>query len=514
MSVAKWGRDDGNCGASNGDILHAAICRLVKDGVTVVVAAANDSGDAALRVPGSYDEVITVSALADTDGRPGGLGGHRCFSWGTYDRDDTFADFSNYGSDVDLIAPGKCILSTKPGPTYGYSSGTSMAAPHVTGAVALYKASRPLATPAEVRESLRYLGNLNWYTRTDPDPYHEPLLNVSRIGTLGTFRLAADTAATVSSRGGTVLAPFNVFRSSTFFERVRLSVSGVPSGWTASLPATSLYGWTATSASVRLTAPRDVKPGTYHVTVTGTNWGRSDSTTLSINVAADVPTAKVPVTTLLKSSTLGRTSTGATTVTMRATWAAATDPSDTIVRYEAERSVNGGAFGWTVVTSAATRSATFSGLALSAAHRFRVRAQDSDGTWSAWATASASLTPTATSDRSSLITYRGTWIRYANASSTDGWVTSSSRAGASARFRFTGRTVAVVALANAARGKASIYIDGKYHATIDTYASTTTYRKIVYVGNWAVAGTHTIEVRVAATAGRPTVSLDGFLVLR
>jgi hypothetical protein len=39
----------------------------------------------------------------------------------------------------------------------------------------------------EVREALRYLGNLNWKTSTDPDPYHEPLLDVSRIATLGTF---------------------------------------------------------------------------------------------------------------------------------------------------------------------------------------------------------------------------------------------------------------------------------------------------------------------------------------
>ena len=143
---------------------------LVPGGITVVAAAANASRSAAGFVPAAYNEAITVSALADTDGRPGGGGGNKCYSWGTYDRDDTFADFSNYGSDVDLIAPGKCILSTKPGPTYAYSSGTSMAAPHVTGAVALYKASRPLATPAEVRESLRYLGNLNWYTSHRPRP--------------------------------------------------------------------------------------------------------------------------------------------------------------------------------------------------------------------------------------------------------------------------------------------------------------------------------------------------------
>src|SRR5204862_7602250 len=145
MSVAKWGHDDLNCGATNADVLHAAICRLVRTGVTVVAAAANDASSAAARVPASYNEVITVSALADTDGKPGGLGGNRCYSWGTYDRDDTFADFSNYGADVDIIAPGKCIWSTIPGPNYKYMSGTSMAAPAVTGAVALYKASRPKA---------------------------------------------------------------------------------------------------------------------------------------------------------------------------------------------------------------------------------------------------------------------------------------------------------------------------------------------------------------------------------
>ena len=115
MSVAKYGQDDKTCGTTVHDILHAAICRLVQSGVTVVAAAGNDAGNAARRVPAAYNEVITVSALADTDGKPGALGGHRCYSWGSYDSDDTFANFSNYGADVDLIAPGKCIWSTIPG---------------------------------------------------------------------------------------------------------------------------------------------------------------------------------------------------------------------------------------------------------------------------------------------------------------------------------------------------------------------------------------------------------------
>ena len=513
MSVAKTGSDDGNCGVSNHDVLHAAICRLYAAGITVVAAAANSHQSAAGFVPAAYNQVITVSALADTDGKAGGTGGNRCYSWGTYDRDDTFADFSNYGSDIDLIAPGKCIWSTKPGPTYGYSSGTSMAAPHVTGAVALYKGTRPLATPSEVRESLRYLGSNNWYRNTDPDPYHEPLLSVSRIGALGTFSMSPGAIKTISSKGGSVDAPFTVTRSSTFFERVRFRVESIPSGWTASFPATSLYGWTATSGTVRVTAPRTAMPGSYQVTVSGTNWGRTRSTTLTVNVAADLPTAKAPTASVLKSSQLGRTSAGATTVTLRAAWAAATDPSDAIVRYEVERSINGAAYGGSVTVGASTHQVAYSGAYLGSTYRFRVRAQDSDGSWSAWATAIAAVKPLGISDRSSLVTYTGSWSRQASASSMGGNITSSTQAGARARYRFTGRGIAIVVPTSPTRGKASVYIDGTYRATVDLYSSSSSYRKVVYVGNWSVSGTHTIELRVSGTSGRPTVSLDGFIVL-
>jgi subtilisin len=184
MSVTKWGQDDHDCGNTNDDILHQAICRVVADGITVVAAAANDHGSAAARVPAAYNEVITVSALADSDGKPGALGGPRCFSWGSYDDDDSFANFSNFGSDVDIIAPGKCIWSTVPG-GYQYMSGTSMAAPHVSGAAALLKAMRPNLTPADVKQVLQDLGTLDWKITSDPDPYHEKLLNVSRIAPRG-----------------------------------------------------------------------------------------------------------------------------------------------------------------------------------------------------------------------------------------------------------------------------------------------------------------------------------------
>ena len=136
---------DSACG--DADPLHGAICRVVNQaGIPVVVAAGNQSRDAAATVPATYEEVIAVSAFADTDGAPGGRGPSRCG-----DADDTFASFSNYGADIDIAAPGVCIRSTSLGSWYAELSGTSMATPHVTGAVALYLAENPAATPSDVR---------------------------------------------------------------------------------------------------------------------------------------------------------------------------------------------------------------------------------------------------------------------------------------------------------------------------------------------------------------------------
>ncbi len=122
MSLAGSGSDDGNCGFTNGDILHQAVCRAVDVGIVVVVAAANSNADAKFFVPAAYDEVITVSAVQDLDGQPG---------------NDFLASFSNWGEDVDIAAPGVNIWSTDKNGGYRYFSGTSMSTPHVSGAVVI-----------------------------------------------------------------------------------------------------------------------------------------------------------------------------------------------------------------------------------------------------------------------------------------------------------------------------------------------------------------------------------------
>jgi len=175
MSLGGAGEDDGNCGATNDDAMHAAICEAVDNGITFVVAAGNDSADASTSTPAAYDEVVTVSALADFNGQPGGGAASTCRA----DQDDSFASFSNFGSDVDIIAPGVCIHSTSMNGGYATLSGTSMAAPHVAGGAALYAANNASATPAQVKAALIGSGTTNWNDSDDPDNTQEKLLNVS-----------------------------------------------------------------------------------------------------------------------------------------------------------------------------------------------------------------------------------------------------------------------------------------------------------------------------------------------
>ena len=158
MSLGGTGSDDGNCGNTNKDALHQAICRAVADGVTFVVAAGNSSADVKGEAPAAYDEVITASALADSDGQPCRKGAAT-----GYGADDTFASFSNYGTLASdkahmVAAPGVSIRSTYKGGVYRNLSGTSMASPHAAGWAALYVATHPGATPAGVLTAMKSSG--------------------------------------------------------------------------------------------------------------------------------------------------------------------------------------------------------------------------------------------------------------------------------------------------------------------------------------------------------------------
>lgn len=146
MSLAGKG-NNGSCASA---AIHLAVCRLVDAGIPVVVAAGNQGRNAANFIPAAYEEAITVSAFGDSNGRPRPAAQNTC----ERTRDDAWVGFSNYGQAVDIAAPGVCIRSLKPGGGTVVYSGTSMAAPHVTGAIARYLAANPDADVATVRNWL------------------------------------------------------------------------------------------------------------------------------------------------------------------------------------------------------------------------------------------------------------------------------------------------------------------------------------------------------------------------
>ena len=159
MSIGGEGADDGACGSIAGDAVHAAICRTRSHGVVFVAAAGNAHEDLATQIPAAYDEVLTVTALADFDGKTGGSGPATCL----VDVDDTVANFSNFavsgsGDEAHTIAaPGVCIKSTWRGGGLRKISGTSMATPHVTGSIALCIGSGRCAglSPQQIVQKIR-----------------------------------------------------------------------------------------------------------------------------------------------------------------------------------------------------------------------------------------------------------------------------------------------------------------------------------------------------------------------
>lgn len=166
-------------GAGFSQAEYDAIQGAVNTGVAFAVAAGNDGDDARNYSPGGFDNVLSVSALADFDGIPGGLGSASCRA----DQDDTLADFSNWGPEVDVAAPGVCILSTYPVEQgeYGVLSGTSMASPHAAGALALLASANKPRSAADVYSlynQVKAAGNFNW-TDDSGDGIQEPLLDVS-----------------------------------------------------------------------------------------------------------------------------------------------------------------------------------------------------------------------------------------------------------------------------------------------------------------------------------------------
>ena len=155
----------GGSGSDTDSSYRRAFERTVASGCFIAVAAGNERDDAANHLPAAYDVVFTVSAMNPLD--------------------DNFASFSNYGSDVDITAPGVAITSAMLGGDYATWSGTSMATPHVAGAAALYIGQNlytltKVGSDSTIRAALVSSGETIALTG-DTDGLNEPLVDAEAL---------------------------------------------------------------------------------------------------------------------------------------------------------------------------------------------------------------------------------------------------------------------------------------------------------------------------------------------
>ena len=130
--------------------LNNAVSNLVSDSVTVVLAAGNENVDACTSSPASTPTAITVAASTSAD---------------------LMAYFSNYGTCVDVIAPGVGITSTWLKSGTNTISGTSMAAPHVAGLAARYLQGNLTAQPGVVGDALKANSKVSILGTPNATPY-------------------------------------------------------------------------------------------------------------------------------------------------------------------------------------------------------------------------------------------------------------------------------------------------------------------------------------------------------
>ena len=323
--------------------LNAAVARAVADGITMVVAAGNSNANACGVSPASEPSAITVGATGSTDAR---------------------ASFSNFGSCVDVFAPGVSITSSYIRSTTDRTSmsGTSMASPHVAGVVALYLQSNPSATPAVVTSTLMAAATPN--VVLDPG-----VASPNRLIYSGSFAPApattpsAPTIATAVSGNASVLltwkAPVSNGGAAITSYLVEYSTNGTT--WQS-------MGTTATSATISsLTNGMSYSFRVSAINSVGT--GTASAVVVATPALPGVATAPRSLT-----GSVGRQ-------TAALSWQAPLSPGGSaITDYTVEASVDAG-ITWAVLPDAVSilRTASFSGLTAGTAYQFRVRAINAGG---------------------------------------------------------------------------------------------------------------------------------------
>ncbi len=354
-------------GGGYSGLLHAAIIRAANQGILFIAAAGNGdalgraiNNDTTASYPANYD--TTVAPTGITPAVPASTY-NSVVAVTSINSAGGKSTWANFGANrVHIAAPGEGINSTYPAASYATISGTSMATPHVTGAIALLAAQDPTLEPTELRKRL-----LASATPTT-------------------------SVATTTRTGGRLnlpglLAPVDVTSLPTTPIGIRAAIvsSQISLSWVPAIAASTYSIQRSTSATGTFTAVGQVATesftdatalaGTqyfYRVSAVNANGASTASATVNAMIPAVAPTAP---------SGLTATVAAATPTTVRLGW---TDRSTNEIGFAIERSTNNRT--WTAVGTAPANATTINvtGLTRATRYYFRIRALGNGGLNSAY----------------------------------------------------------------------------------------------------------------------------------
>lgn len=512
-----------DCGAiiadtsDTADPMHAAICRLHQIGVPVVASAGNRAANVNTSSPGGYDQVISVAAMTDTDGVGWENGNNaNCNGYGT-EQDDTFASYSNFGADIDIVAPGTCVQSTWYGDVTGANvvrmTGTSMAAPHVTGAIARYidKRGSPGSVSA-MRQLIRAAGRLDWDAKSDPvwfgvndaDPPNRVLDVAALTGGDAVKTFLSHEAFSVSGTTDKVSVRVDVQRSGGYDGQVNLSTAGLPGGaGSTSFGDASLNGLGKNNLGT--TMDFNLNPnggeGVHDVTVSANGPGvdpHGRDIRLTIDRTAPAVSGLSPK---IRGQKTGMSSKGATQVDLQ--WSTS-DALSGVQSAQLQRKT--GSAAWKNAGSGGSTSARVF-LKPGQDNRFRVRVTDKLGNTKNSYSIAARLSMR--DDKWGGWNKSGAWKTKKVKKAYGGSLLIGTAGPATLRTKFTGKATAIVAPVGNGRGKFRVRVDGGAWQTVNTKTKFAGQRKVVWAAKLP-AGSHTVEIQ--RVSGQPAI--DGLLIVR
>ncbi|MET7394506.1 S8 family serine peptidase [Dactylosporangium sp. NPDC005572] len=215
---------------------------------------------------------------------------------GATDSSDTRAYFSNYGSCLDIFAPGVSITSAWNSSNTANNTidGTSMAAPHVTGAAALVASANPSWTPQQIRDYL-VSGAVNGAVIDPGTGSPNKLLRVANPAPANDFSLALTSQSGSVTAGGSATTTAVTGTVAGSAQNVTFSATGLPTGVTVSFSPTSVTSGGSSTVSIKTTA--STPSGVYGITIvgTGTSATRTALFQLAVTVAPNSGGKYVPV---------------------------------------------------------------------------------------------------------------------------------------------------------------------------------------------------------------------------